>query len=57
MKDFKKFNFRLICKTRSRIHQALIGKSKSISKKVFGTDFDTHRKWIEEQLTTAAYGD
>ena len=34
--------FRLICKTRSRIRQALNGKSKSTSTKdVFGIDFVT----------------
>ena len=45
-------NFRLICKTRSRIYQALQGKTLSSSKrKVLGIDIDTYRKWIEWQMT------
>ena len=42
----------MICKTRSRIRQALNENSKSIStKKFLGTDIDTYRKWIEWQMT------
>ena len=44
-------NFRLICRTRSRIREALNTKSKSIStKKFLGVDNDTYRKWIENQF-------
>ena len=42
----------MICKTRSKIRQALNGKSKSIStKENLVIDFDTFRKWIEFQFT------
>ena len=45
-------NFRLICRTRSRIREALNTKSKSIStKKFLGVDNDTYRKWIQYQFT------
>ena len=45
-------NFRLICKTRRRIHHALNGKSKSIStKKILGIDNYTDKKWIVWQMT------
>ena len=45
-------NFRLICKTRRRIHHALNGKSKSIStKEILGIDIETCKKWIEWQMT------
>ena len=45
-------NFRLICKTRSGIRQALNGKSKSISRKeILGKDIDTYRKRIEFHFT------
>ena len=41
-------NFRLISNTRSRIHHALNGKSKSSpTKDVLGIDIDLYRKWIE----------
>ena len=44
-------NFRLVCKTRCKIRQALNTKSKSSStKKTLGLDFDTYRKWIEYQM-------
>ena len=45
-------NFRLFCKTRSRIHHALNGKSKSSStKEISGIGNHTNRKWIAIQLT------
>ena len=45
-------NFRLICKTRSRIRQALKGKSKSSStRNILGIDINTHKRWIEWQMT------
>ena len=45
-------NFCLICNTRRRIHQALNGKSKSISsKEILGIHNDTYKKWIEWQMT------
>ena len=45
-------NFRLICKTRRRIHHALNGKSKSSSTRdILGIDIDLYRKWIEYQMT------
>ena len=44
-------NFRLICRTRSRIREVLNTKSKSIqTKKFLGVDNDTFRKWIEYQF-------
>ena len=44
-------NFRLICKTRSKIRQALNRKTKSISKiNILGIDIDTFRKWTEWQM-------
>ena len=51
-KRYKTDNFRLICKLRSKIHQALQGKTKSSStRKKLGIDIDTYRKWIEWQMT------
>ena len=48
-----KKNFRLICRTRSRIREALKTKSKSIStEKILGVDNDTYRMRTEYQLTT-----
>ena len=45
-------NFRLIKKTRRRIHHTLNCKSKSSStKKILGIDLDTYRKWLEFQFT------
>ena len=47
-----KNNFRLICRTRSRIREALNTESKSIStEKILGVDNDTYRMWTEYQLT------
>ena len=44
--------FLLICKTRSRIRQALQGKTKSSStKNILGIDMDTYKKWLEFQFT------
>ena len=46
-------NFRLICNTRRRIHQALQGKTKSSSTNdILGIDIDTYKKWYEFQFTT-----
>ena len=45
-------NFRLICKTRSRICPALKGNSKSSStKEILGIDVNVYRKWIEGEMT------
>ena len=45
-------NFRLICKTRSRISQTLRGMTKqSSSINVLGKDIDLYRKWLEFQFT------
>ena len=45
-------NFRLICRTRSRIRQALKGMTKqSSTKEVLGIDIETYKKWIEYQMT------
>ena len=45
-------NFRLICRTRSRIHQSSKNISKqSSTKEVLGIDVATYRKWIEWQMT------
>ena len=45
-------NFRLICKTRRRIHHALNGKSKSSSTREFlGIDIDLYKNWIAFQMT------
>ena len=45
-------NFRLICKTRSRIRQALNRKSKSSSTiDILGIDINTHKRWIKFQMT------
>ena len=47
-------NFKLICNTRRRIHQALKGESKSSStKEILGIDIDLYKKWIEFQMTPA----
>ena len=44
--------FRLNSNTRSRLHHALNGKSKSSSTRdIFGIDIDTYRKLIEWQMT------
>ena len=46
----KDVNFRLICKTRSRIRQTLHGKTKfSSTKYILGIDIDTYKKWLEFQ--------
>ena len=46
-------NFRIISNTRSRIHHALNGKSKSSpTKDILGIDIDLYRKWIEWQMTS-----
>ena len=48
----KDVNFRLICKTRSRIRQALSGRVKSSSTKdILGIDIDTYKKLLEFQFT------
>ena len=48
----KDVNFRLICKTRSRIRQSLQGKTKSSrTKDILGIDIDTYEKWLEFQFT------
>ena len=45
-------NFRLICKSRSRILQALRGKLKSTStKEILGIDVNLYKKWMEFQFT------
>ena len=45
-------NYRLICKTRSRIYKSLKGMTKqSSTKDILGVDIDTYRKWIEWQMT------
>ena len=45
-------NFRLICKTRSRIRQALQGKTKSSSTiDILGINIETYKKWIKFQMT------
>ena len=45
-------NFRLILITRSRIHHALNGKTKSSSTlDILGIDIETYKKWIEFQMT------
>ena len=45
-------NFRLICKTRSRIYKSLKDTTKqSSSINILGIDLDTYRKWIEFQFT------
>ena len=45
-------NFRLICRIRNRIYQALKGKVKSPStKEILGIDIETYRKWIEWQFS------
>ena len=46
------FNYRLIFITKSRIYQALQGKTKSSSTiNVLVIDLHTYRKWIEFQMT------
>ena len=45
-------NFRLICKTRNRIRQALGGKIKSSSTtNMLNIDIETYRKWIKIRFT------
>ena len=45
-------NFRLICKTRSRIYKTLKGMTKqSSSKNILGIEIDLYRKWLEFQFT------
>ena len=45
-------NFRLICKTRSRIYETLKGMTKqSSSINILGIDIDLYRKWLEFQFT------
>ena len=44
--------FRLLCRTRSRIRQALQGKMKpSFIINLLGIDVETYQKWIEWQMT------
>ena len=44
-------SFCLICRTRSRIHQDLRGKTKSFSTKdILGIDINLYKKWIELQF-------
>ena len=46
-------NFRLICKTRSRIYKTLKGMTKQASSiNILGIDIDLYRKWLEFQFTT-----
>ena len=45
-------DYRLICKTRNRIRQALVGKVKSSStKEVLGIDICPYNEWTEFQFT------
>ena len=45
-------NFRIIVNTRTRIHHAFKGESKSpTSKEILGIDIETFKKWIEYQMT------
>ena len=45
-------NFRLICKSRSRIYETLKGMTKpSSSINILGIDIDLYRKWLEFQFT------
>ncbi len=45
-------NFRLIKNTRTRIHNSLNGKSKSLhTKDLLGIDIETYKRWIEYQMT------
>ena len=45
-------DYRLNKNSRRRVHHALIGKLKSIStRETLGSDFDTYKKWIENQMT------
>ena len=45
-------NYRLICKTRSRIYKSLKGMTKhSSSLNILGIDIDLYRKWLEFQFT------
>ena len=45
-------NYRLIKNTRRRIHRALKGKSKwSSTKDIIGKNINTHKHWIELQMT------
>ena len=45
-------NYRLICKTRSRIYRTLKGMTKqSSSINILGIDIDLYRKWLEFQFT------
>ena len=52
IKYISDINFRLIRRTRSRIHKALQGKTKSSSTKhILGIDIETYKKMIEWQMT------
>ena len=45
-------NYRLICKTRSRIYKALKGMTKQLTSiNILGIDIDLYRKWLEFQFT------
>ena len=45
-------NYRLICKTRSRIYKSLKGMTKQLSSiNILGIDIDLYRKWLEFQFT------
>ena len=45
-------NFRLICRTRNRILQAVKGMMKrSSSRVILGIDIDTYKNWLEFQFT------
>ena len=49
-------NFRLICKTRSRIYKTLKSLTKqSSSINILGIDIDLYRKWLEFQFTPEMY--
>ena len=46
-------NYRLICKTRSRIYKILKGKTKQASSiNILGIDINLYRKWLEFQFST-----
>ena len=48
----KDINYRLNCKTRCKLRQALVGKTKSSStKEILGIDNDSYKKWTEFQFT------
>ena len=44
-------NFRLIVNTRNRIYKSLKSTKSSSTLNIMGIDFDSYRKWIEDQFT------